>query len=232
VCKIFIAVLGCLLVFANTADAQTLPDFSNKKALFQDSFSKALDTSVWKIELDPKPNSSVYIKDGKLILDTKGGVTVWLNKLLKGNLLIEYDRTVLQTGNENDRVSDLNQFWMAIDPANANLFTRHGVLEEYDAINLYYVGMGGNTNSTTRFRKYEAGNRNLLQEYKDAEHLLQPNTTYHIATIVKDGETSFWVNGKLFFQYKDASPLTQGYFGFRSTKSRQFIDNIQVYQLP
>jgi rhamnogalacturonan endolyase len=135
-------------------------------------------------------------------------------------------------GGANDRTSDLNQFWMATDPRNKNLFTRAGVLESYDSLSLYYVGMGGNSNSTTRFRKYSGkGDRQLLQEYTDSAHLLQPGITYHITTIIKGDETSFWVNGEPYFMYKDAAILKEGYFGFRSTKSRQAIAHFRVYQL-
>ena len=121
---------------------------------------------------------------------------------------------------------------MAGDPHNKNLFTRNGVLESYDSLQLYYVGMGGNSNRTNRFRKYEGnGERRLVGEYTDTAHLLQANKTYHIAIVVKDGATSFWVDGQCYFNYKDPAPLQKGYFGFRSTKSHQEVSKFRVYQL-
>ncbi|MBS1564354.1 MAG: methyltransferase [Bacteroidetes bacterium] len=204
--------------------------------LFSDDFNRPLDTALWLCEIAPQPGSRVYTADGKLVLDTKGGVTVWLKKKLKSNIRIEYDRMIPaaspgSTGNE--RLSDLNQFWMAGDPKNENLFTRNGVLESYDSLLLYYVGMGGNSNSTTRFRKYEGnGERRLIQEYKDSGHLLQAGKTYHITTIVRDGLTEFYVDGELYFSFTDPSPLRQGYFGFRSTKSKQYIDDLKIYRIP
>jgi rhamnogalacturonan endolyase len=206
----------------------------NKKAtlLFSDEFTNRLDTSLWKAEIAPLPGSKVYVQNGQLFLDTKGGVTVWLNKKLRGNIRIEYWRKVLTDSGANDRLSDLNTFWMATDPKNSNLFTRTGVLESYDALQMYYVGMGGNTNSTTRFRKYEGnGERTLLKEYKDSAHLLQANKQYHIIIEVIDNIVRYIVDGETFFEYKDASVLKEGYFGFRSTKSRQSIERIKVYQI-
>jgi rhamnogalacturonan endolyase len=92
--------------------------------------------------------------------------------------------------------------------------------------------MGGNTNKTTRFRKYIGdGTKPLIQEYTDAAHLLQANRTYHIRIIVKNGNTSYWVDGQCYFTYADPKLLTEGYFGFRSTWSRQQIKNFRVYQL-
>lgn len=203
-----------------------------RKLIYSDNFEKTLTSKTWIPEIAPQPNSTVTVDQGKLILDTQGGVTVWLNRPLAGNVEINYDWTVIVAGGKNDRLSDLNQFWMASDPENRNLFTRNGVLEAYDSLALYYVGMGGNANTTTRFRKYPGnGERILIQEYLDKEHLLMPNHTYRIKIIVKNGVSEFWVDGEKFFFYKDAAPLTKGYFGFRSTKSRHFIDNFRVYQL-
>lgn len=200
--------------------------------IYADDFTTNLDTATWITELDPRPQSAVYVQDGKLVLDTKSGVTVWLNKRLQGNIQIEYDRKVVVNGGVNDRLSDLNQFWMAEDPRNARLFTRTGVLASYDSLTLYYVGMGGNSNKTTRFRKYEGdGKRTLLQEYTDSVHLLQSNKTYHIKIMVKDDTTSFWVNDVCYFSFADPHLLRQGYFGFRSTKSHQEITQLRVYQL-
>lgn len=195
-------------------------------------FSKPLDPRQWAVEAAPGESAAVYTQNDKLVLDTKHGVTVWLNRLFKNNIRIEYDRKVVMAGGVNDRLSDLNNFWMAKDPRNKNLFTRTGVLESYDSLQLYYAGMGGNSNRTTRFRKYEGnGERKLLQEYADADHLLQPNKTYHIAIVVKNGVTTYWVDGQCFFSYNDPSPLQEGYFGFRSTKSHQEISRVRVYQL-
>jgi len=204
----------------------------NDKILFTDDFENALDTTVWKVEMVKGPDASVSINNGKLVINTPDGVTVWMKKLLTGNIGIEYDWKVIMNGGKNDRLSDLNQFWMANDPHNPNLFTRNGVFEAYDSLQLYYVGMGGNGNTTTRFRKYQgSGQRELLQEYVDQQHLLIPNHTYHIKIIILNGQTSFYVDGQRYFDYHDPSSLKQGYFGFRSTKSHHEIDHYRVYQL-
>jgi rhamnogalacturonan endolyase len=207
----------------------TLLTYCSFAQILTDDFK---DTRQLVIEMTPAPNSSVYTDHGKLILDTKGGVTVWVNKRLEGNIKIEYKRKVLTEDKINDRLSDLNTFWMAQDPLNPNLFTRNGVLERYDSLRLYYVGMGGNTNSTTRFRKYEGnGTRTLIQEYKDADHLLKKDKEYKITIIVKDGVSSYFVDDVLYFTYKDPNPITAGYFGFRSTWSRQEISQLRIYKL-
>jgi hypothetical protein len=201
--------------------------------LFSDDFTRPIDPHTWVAEIEPKAGASseVSVHGGALLLDTRAGVTVWLNRLLSGATRIEFDREVLLDTGRNDRLSDMNVFWMASDPQDANLFTRDGRLAGYDSLRLYYVGMGGNTNKTTRFRKYVGGERRLIAEYADAAHLLEANRIYHIAIVTQNGVASYWVDGRCFFSLTDAEPLTAGYFGFRSTWSRQAISHFRVYSL-
>jgi hypothetical protein len=194
--------------------------------------ANAAANSPWVIEIESKPHSVAYPRGDSLLIDTKGGATIWYNQKLTGNIRIDYDRTILVDTGANDRLSDCNQFWMASDPHNSNLFTRSGKLEEYDDLDLYYVGMGGNTNKTTRFRKYGGGARTLLKEYLDTAHLLQKNRQYHITIIVQNGAIRFLVDDQPWFSYNDPAPLHSGYFAFRSTWSRQLITHFRVAQLP
>ncbi len=205
---------------------------AQRQLIFADDFPGRLDPGAWVAEIAPEPHSSVSVQDGRLVLDTRGGVTVWLNRKLQGNLLIEFRRKVLVADGPNDRLSDLNLFWMASDPKNAELFTRDGRFESYDGLDLYYVGMGGNHNTSTRFRKYGGGERRLLQEYTDAAHLLKPNHEYLIQVLVRDGRSSVFVDGQTYFTFDDPAPLRSGYFGLRSTWSRQQVRAVRVWQLP
>lgn len=227
-----LSILVLLLAVPHEASSGTISnELQSRRKLIYSSDFEMLDQKIWVVEMDSLESSSVYVQNGALVLDTKGGVTVWLNKKLKGNFEIEYTRKMVVDTGSNDRLSDMNQFWMASDPSNFNLFTRKGKLAEYDNLSLYYAGIGGNYNSTTRFRKYHHGKRELLKEHTVKEKLLKANHEYKIRTVVKDGMTSVWVDGELFFEYKDPQPLTEGYFGFRSTWSRQEIRNLKVYKI-
>ncbi|WP_184549448.1 DUF6250 domain-containing protein [Mucilaginibacter sp. FT3.2] len=203
-----------------------------QKVIFEENFEKKVDTTVWRIEMENSPGSAVYAENNQLILNTGAGVTVWLRKKLSGNVMISYDRKIIVAGGVFDRLSDLNQFFMASELQGGQLGVRGGQLDEYNTMKLYYVGMGGNSNTTTRFRKYDgSGNRILLSEYKDQEHLLTADKTYHIEIVVLNGEVTYRANGELYFTYKDKDPLTEGYFGFRSTKSHQEISKLKIYQI-
>lgn len=198
--------------------------------LYEDNFDE--DLLQWIVETDTLSNTEVKIKNKKLTIDVDCGATVWLKDKLSGNLLIEYERTVVVENGANDRLSDLNQFWMANDPNNPNLFTRNGTFAQYHGLELYYFGIGGRSNTTTRFRKYlGTGERFLITDHTDQQYFLKPNKTYHIKTVVYNGTTKVYMDGEEYFSYTDAVPLTNGYFGFRTTKSRHQIDNFKIYRL-
>ncbi|PWF47812.1 DUF6250 domain-containing protein [Massilia glaciei] len=197
--------------------------------LHRDDFSGPL--AGYVSEYAKKPGNVVANRDGRLLIDVDSGATVWLDKRLSGNVLITYTRRVVMGGAKNDRLSDFNHFWMAQDPQNANLFTRSGKFEDYDNLNMYYAGVGGNTNSSTRFRRYGNGQRVILGEHLDAAHLLKPNRDYKVEIAVYEGCTRMLVDGDEYFSYRDPQPFTGGYFGFRTTWSRQTIDNLKIYQL-
>lgn len=218
--------LLCFLISCFALDTHA----QKEKLLFADKFSAALDTAYWAVEKMPADSEIVAVKNGKLLMDTYGGATVWYKKELQGNLRITYTRKVIVAGGKNDRLSDLNQFWMATDPGK-KMFTRKGGFAEYDSLDMYYVGMGGNYNKTSRFRKYTAGDKKIVGEFSDSLHLLQPNKEYFIEIIINKGDIKFIVNGITFFAWKDEQPFTHGYFALRSTRSRQEVSDLKIYQL-
>ena len=185
----------------------------------------------WVTEIEPKPGSTIGAHKGKLVMDVAGGATAWFKQPLSGNYVISFRRKVIVAGGPNDRVSDLNVFWAARDPGKAKLVKRSGKFEDYDTLPMYYVGIGGNTNTTTRLRRYDGRERVLLHEHLDQAHLLEGNREYLVAIAVLDGCTSVAVDGKLLFFYRDPQPLGKGYFGFRTTWSRHEIDDVEVRRL-
>ncbi|MGF6182665.1 lysophospholipase L1-like esterase [Massilia sp. UYP32] len=197
--------------------------------LHRDDFDGPL--SGYVSEYVRKPGNIVANRDGRLLIDVDSGATVWLDKPLSGNLLIAYTRRVVMDGGPNDRLSDLNQFWMARDPARDSLFTRSGKFEDYDDLELYYAGMGGNGNTTTRMRRYGGGQRELVAERLGSDFLLEPNRDYRVEIAVQDGCTRMRVDGRDVFTYHDPRPLTRGYVGFRTTWSRQTIDGLTIHQI-
>lgn len=216
---------------APAAYAQECSNWGRQGALLHaDDFDK--DLTQWHAEYRAAAGSSITAAGGKLTIDLAGDATLWFKPVLSGDVQISYRRTMLMGGGANDRLSDLNQFWMASDPHNVNLFTRDGTFAQYDTLSLYYMGMGGNSNTTTRFRKYDGkGQRVLLGDLADSAHLLRPNHEYQIEIAVYQGCTRILVDGEPVFTYRDPEPLRSGHFGFRTTHSRQQISDFKVYRL-
>ncbi|WDF66862.1 DUF6250 domain-containing protein [Sphingobacterium oryzagri] len=214
--------IGFLVLLANEVCAQSL----SKAHRFN-----LADSTAWRVEFEFPERSLIEREGDGILISSYGGATLWLDSLLQGDYVISYERIVLLDSGIYDRLSDLNQFWLASEPdRQAQLDQRDGKLSSYDSLRLFYVGMGGNNNSTTRFRRYDgAGNRVLLAEKNEKSYLLQPNVYYEIKTIVSHtrGFTAFYVNGKLLFMYKGSVPPV-GFFGLRQTATRQKIRNFRL----
>lgn len=222
-----IAFIFLLLIRLNV-HAQ-LPEMKRDIRFFDD-FSSALDTTKWFVEISPQKGNAVTVQNKAMVIDVNDGATVWFKHKLNNAWIIEFDRTIPMQGGANDRLSDFNVFWQATDPHTGKLLGRNPDFKNYNSLRLYYVGFGGNKNTTTRFRKYKGtGNRDVIQEYTDKAHLLEANKTYHCRIVFNKNITSFYVNDVLFFTYKDENPFETGYFGFRTLNSRQIIDNFRVY---
>ena len=213
-----------LLAFAaSLAAAADAPPVAGK-LVFTDDFTHGL--SRWSVEME-KPGL-VEAKGGILTMDVPAGTTVWLRRDLRGPVIIEYQATMIRRGGPNDRVSDLNCFWMAADA------TRHrtGKFADYNDLRTYYVGQGGNTNSTTRFRRYIGDQelRPMLPEHDLKEPLLEANVPMKIRLVADGGTIQYWNNGRLIFDYHDPEPYTRGRFGFRTTFSHIEVRNFRVYR--
>jgi len=186
--------------------------------------------SCWTVESESPDYRVEFVGDGVEILAPKG-LTMWYRKPMSGDGTIEYDARVMAE-REGDRLSDLNCFWMASDPAAEDVFARSaergGRFAACSTLQLYYVGYGGNYNSTTRFRRYNGfPDPPLIREYTDPDHLLEPGRWYHVALSCDGGRVQYRINGELLFDYEDPEPLTHGWFGFRTTLSRTQFKNFK-----
>ncbi|HWA85602.1 MAG TPA: DUF6250 domain-containing protein [Opitutus sp.] len=210
------------------------PGFLMGKLLAQDDFTGGL--GQWRPELEK--GGSVTARDGTLDIDVPGGCTVWFKTELSGPVLIQYQATAVKAGGPNDRVSDLNCFWMAQDARSpGDLFgtRRGGKFPEYDRLKCYYVGLGGNSNTTTRFRRYvgEEGNRPLRLEddLSAQEYLLVPNQEQSVQLVAAGSFIAYYRDDRRIFSFVDDAPYAKGWFGFRTVASHLKIRDFRVYRL-
>jgi len=237
--------LGSLCTSGSSVPADGLSSASvpaKGPLLFSEDFDG--DLSRWVVEQGG--GGTTRILDSHLDIDDgagpkdKGGCTVWFREKLYAPILIEYEATMVQNGGANDRVSDLNCFWMATDPEHPGDFfaasgERGGNFKKYDSLNLYYVGYGANGNITTRFRRYprDREDRPLAPQYdlSEARFMNVPNRKV-LLTLVADGPVvRFFRDGELVFDFRDEKPYREGWFGFRTVRNHLRIDRFRVYSL-
>jgi hypothetical protein len=211
-----------------------MPPKEDANVLFKDDFRLGMDN--WIVEHEGAGKVGNW--NGTLDIDMAAGCTVWFKHKLKGPLAIEYEATAIKAGGVHDRVSDLNCFWMARDPKNPNdLFAnkRSGKFEDYDTLQTYYASIGGNGNTTTRFRRYigKEGERPLLPEHdlSDPTFMLTPNVPQYIRIVAAGKHLEFYRDGNLLFEIDDPGPYTEGWFGFRTTKSHLTIRGFRVMRI-
>ena len=224
------AILSALLAWTALADSGP---FTRAQALFTDNYTSL---ARWTSELEQP--GKVEARNGVLSIDVPAGCTVWFRPELSGPILIQYEARMVQAGGPNDRVSDLNAFWMANDSRSpADLFATHrsGKFEDYNQLRTYYVGQGGNSNTTTRFRRYigDAQQRPLLPEHdlSRPEVLLRPNVWQTVQLVAMGNRVQYYRDGVLIFDFHDPDPYTRGHFGFRTTKSHVELRNFAVYRI-
>ena len=196
------------------------------------------DLIYWAAE--QMPGGTVTVRAGALDIQDVGGSTIWLREKITAPVEITYEATVVMAGGAHDRLSDLNCFWMAVDPRAvdtppfAPTHARTGKFPDYDSLFTYYVGYGGNKNATTRFRRYDGSSeRPLLPEHdlNAKTFLLEPNHVYRIRLVARDGIAEYWRDGEKIFTFRDTAPLTGGWFAIRTVRSHLVIRDLRITPL-
>lgn len=205
-------------------------------------FCHDIQAQEWKIETE-SPEATVTWKNGTCDIFAPKGLTLWFDQRMEGNTVIEYEamivadkrlRAVIPSSTNSKpqpRISDLNCFWMADKCGGCG----GRFLDNY-ALSLYYMGYGGNYNTTTRFRRYNGDARGvtdaeyrprILKEYTDETHLLKANRWYKIRLEQIDGRVRYYSDDEMLVDYVDPQPLTSGYFGFRTTFAHARLRNFR-----
>jgi hypothetical protein len=221
---------GAALATLAPAGAASAGPRRRGRPVAHDDFRRGL--GRWAVELEQ--GGTVTASHGTLEVDVPAGATIWFRERFEGPYVLEYTATPVSAGGANDRVSDLNNFWNAVDvrsPDDLFATRRGGALAEYDHLTTYYVGYGANTNTTTRLRRYvgRAGVRPLVYDY--TEPLLVANRPNRVRIVSCGSTVRWWNNGRLVFDYTDPEPYTSGHFGFRTTWSHFRINDFRVWSL-
>ena len=201
------------------------------------ALNERLFNEYWRIESEA-PNYQVSFQGDTCEFFAPKGLTLWRKEKLQRGMTVEYDALVM-----DDRLSDMNCFWLASDPRTGDIWTRanwrSGIFSRCYTLQMYYLGYGGNHNTTTRFRRYDGDEASvedksrrpaILKEYTDTAHLLKSDHWYHVKIeSTPNGRTRFFIDGECIVDYADPIPLESGWFGFRTTLSRTRITNFKMY---
>jgi len=205
-----------------------------RSLLHADDFTSAAN---WVLEAEA-PAARVTAHGGVLDIDTPAGLTLWFKPRLAGPLAIEFEATAVAEGGPNDQVSDLNVFWMATNRDGTEPMSpfRGGRFEAYNDLRTYYVGLGGNRNTTTRFRRYigDPQVRPLLPEddLSNRGALLVANRPQRVTLVANGSHIEYRRNDQPLFSVEDPEPYTFGWFALRTTYSHLRIENLRIYRLP
>ncbi|WAC61463.1 DUF6250 domain-containing protein [Brevundimonas sp. SL130] len=204
---------------------------SVRRRLYADDFRQGL--ASWLIEREDGLGE-VSAADGAMRFDTPRGATAWFRPRLTSPVEISFTVQAVSAGGPNDRVSDLNCFWMATDPRSATDLIarpRSGAFADYDLLRTYYVGLGGNGNTTSRFRRYVGnGERPLLpvHDLGAPEDLIAPNRPYRVRLIAAGERIEYWRDDRRMFALNDPQPYREGWFGLRTTFNHMVVRDFEV----
>lgn len=193
------------------------------------------------ISEDSSGRATVAQEDGDTLdIASPDGLTLWLDSCLRGTYTVSFRAQVL-TGCDSCRLSDLNCFWAARDPEHPDDFFarsswRQGWFDRYNTLCLFYVGFGGNENTTTRFRRYHGDRygkddprvKPLLQEYTDPDHLLRPSHWHEVCIHVGHDSTTYSVDGRQLFAHELKPGEGDGYFALRLWRNHIRVAGFRV----
>ncbi len=203
--------------------------------LHRDNFTAGL--GQWLVEAEQP--SRVTATGGVLDIDAPAGISVWFRPELVGPVAIDYTVTAISAGGVNDEASDINAFWMATDTRSPDgdvlAVERSGAFAGYDPLRTYYAGIGGNRNTSSRFRRYvgREGDRPLLPQHdlSAPETLIVANRLYRIRLIADGPHIALLRDGVPMFELDDPEPYTSGHFAIRTTWSHLQVRDFAVWRL-
>jgi hypothetical protein len=232
------AVLGGLAAASLLAGCRSSSDVgvAGERLIHRDDFRSGI--GQWRIEAER--GGRFEARAGVLDIDSPGGVTLWFRHRLESPVAIDYEVTAVAEGGPNDEVSDINCFWMATDsrvPSGDVLArSRSGAFADYDELRTYYAGIGGNRNTTSRFRRYigRRDDRPLLPRHdlSAGADLIEANRPYRIRLVAQGPRIELLRDGRTMFRLDDPQPYTSGHFGLRTTKSHLRVRDFRVARLP
>lgn len=225
------------------AERKAKAQLKSQVLLAHDTFGQSL--VHWTAEAEGQLELRYLDKEACLDIKTDAGLSFWYNKPLEGNIRISYEIQAVDQGEQLDRVSDLNCYWMASDPFNPDSIMersefRKGAASRYYSLQLYSMSMGANENTTTFFQRFngdyqtfrnEMKRPDILTQYSDDAHLILPNRWYRMDLMVQDGRVKVLRDGEILVDFQDPMPLKKGWFCIRTKENHLRLRAFSVFSL-
>jgi len=207
----------------STVTAQTKPLVLGKAAkrfqvgelLHRDDF-EGLENWIVQIEKkDGFPAARVVARNQTLDCRLPGrGCTIWFKEKLKNRLTITYEVVcpVPEEGSRGLQPKDVNNFWLASDPADPakglfDVARYDGDFNSYHKMNGYYASTGGGKNTTTRMRRYPREKEGRSVEHialndRDGkpEFMIPPGELMKVQLVAFDDLIQYIVDGELVYE--------------------------------
>ena len=237
-----LALLGVLLAgcgqepATNPAPPVPAPSPIDPKLLFHDDFDSGL--SQWHIEAEQPGRISAA--NGVLDIDVPAGVTLWFKPRLEGPLTIEFEATAVDEGGPNDKVSDLNVFWMANNTdgrqpvfARARSGAVRRVQRSADVLRRpRRQSQHDDALSPLHRRPGAPAACALATTLRTTQYMLVPNKPQTIRLVANGKVIEYWRDGTRIFHMEDAAPYENGWFALRTTFSHLRIEHLRIRRLP
>ena len=195
------------------------------------STTASAQSTHWLIEAE-SPQTRILLRADTLDITSPQGLSLWWDQPVAAPCTITYRACVVMEGGPYDRLSDLNCFWMASEPAEHALSPlrgidqRRGRFPESYRLQCYYLGYGGNHNTTTRFRRYNA----VMLAVAYPSHR-PPNLQEYRIEVTPEGSAArvrYSIDSTLLVDYLDPHPLLRGWFAFRTTWSHTRLTAFRI----
>lgn len=187
---------------------------------------------------------SVEVKDGRLRIDAdpaeiaKDGstghlCTVWHRARIAGDVKVEFDVMVEGSVTNTNNINFFLFYTMpdGSSPEATTADRKYADYRDYHQLNGYiFTFLNAPENkAAARVRIRRCPGFRLLNETYAYHN--RRNQVYRVTLIKRGGTLEFFADGQLLLTAKDDQPLADGYFGFRTFRTKLWFDNLVITRL-
>lgn len=187
---------------------------------------------------------SVEVRDGRLLVDAdpekiiKDGssghfCTVWNRIRISGDVRVEFDVCVENSVTGTNNINFFLFYTMpdGSSPEKSQAARKFAEYRDYHPLNGYiFTFLNAPENRTAaRIRIRRCPGFRLLRETYAYHN--RGGQVYRVGIVKRGKQLDFSLDGRLQLSARDDQPLNEGYFGFRTYRTRLWFDNLSITRL-